>query len=279
MTARYPPGVVGYRDDMEAARVRIEAMEDQLRHALPATEVLRLQRELQKTERQLEKEFQRRSLAETAERELARARHDLHWLERLGTRMRSELTWSHRQLDAARRAAAKVAEREREIADLRVALDRESHRRQAAEREIGRLQICLAIERARGGVAPLSHVALDERREDLAERFALDRWPDRDDHELIDALRELAIVLGEAVWAQREGTPFDLFAELIEYLRELGHALHEDDGSTWGGRDATVDALAVTIEPFHLIVEVRRPNARRLTVELTRDGLRHVIRA
>ena len=268
-----------YRDDMEAARHRIEAMEDQLRHALPATEVLRLQRELQKTELQLEKEFQRRSLAESAERELARARHDLHWLERLGTRMRSELTWSHRQLDAARRAAAQVAEREREIVSLRVDLDRERQRRQAAQREIGRLQLGLVIERARGGVAPLSEIPLEERREDLATRFALDGWAERDDHELIAALRELAVELGEAIWAQREGTPFDRFAELIEYLRELGHPLHEDGGTTWGGRSAKLDELCLTIEPFHLTAEVHRPNARRLTVELTREGLRHVIRA
>lgn len=270
---------------MEAARQRVEVLERELHDRLGragsaplAIEVLELRRKLQDALVSLEAEERRRALAEeAATREEAQRAH-IAALEESLERVQGELQRRRRVDEALWRKAAQADLRVREAADLRAALKdaqassaREARRADAAEIELMRTQMRLAIELARPRVSePWSRDAVSTSHEQLTRTYDPDALLEMGLESLRPACARLAFLIAELIWSDTAADPGRL-GELLELLERAGHPLHRHDAVRLGPQPLDAPGLRLAIGPLALQVAVRRRDRREVIVTLSAE--------
>ncbi|MFK7986971.1 MAG: hypothetical protein AB8I08_13180 [Sandaracinaceae bacterium] len=242
---------MAYRDDMEAARRRVEALEEDLRQltVAPRTEggpsdeayarivalaeaLEDVQQELQRRRREHDELFRRAALSEVRRHELS-------------------------ALSKRCRDAETQAERERKRADY-------------AEIALMRTQMRLSIERARHKVEggwPASSIRhqRDEVRDAVGAK-ALDIATDR-----MGRLEQLTLLVADILWNPPTDPAADREA-LLATLRRSGHALVPRGDRRYGPRDPDAVGLRITLGPLALRVAYRAEDGTTEAVTLADDG-------
>ena len=230
---------VAYRDNMEAARRRVEALERELRELAttrtgdgPAPDkvyakVVALAESLEA----VQAELQRR-----------RREHETLWREAaLAEIRRRELDHMRRQLSRAKARA----ERERSRADF-------------AEIALMRTQMRLAIERARAGLnKPWPASAIRTHRDEVRRAAGAETLEALPEEALRAPLERLTLLVADTLWNPPTDPAADREA-LLATLRGAGHELAPDGDRHLGPADKNAPGLRIAFGPLALRLTLRR---------------------
>lgn len=242
---------MAYRDDMEAARRRVEALEEDLRQLTsgprleggPGDEAYARIVALAEALEDVQQELQRR-----------RREHDALFRQAALSEVR------RRELESLRKRARQAegqAERERKRADY-------------AEIALMRTQMRLSIERARQRVDegwPTS--AIRQQREEVERAVgaeALAAAPER-----MEQLERLTLLVADILWNPPTDPAADREA-LLATLRQSGHTLAARGDRRLGPVEAEGPGLRITIGPLALRVAYRDEDGTTEAVTLREDG-------
>lgn len=281
---------MSYRDDLDAARHRVEALERELRDIVPddsigsvEVEVVELRRRMAAMELTLEEEQFRRERAEIEAGELMMARDRLRTVEKALDLVQQELQRRRREHEPLWREAALAEIRRREIDVLQERFDetrgtaeQERKRADAAEVALIRTQMRLSVERARAQVrrpwptdAPAGEILRTYRAATLAAmpqdalRFELER---------------LILLVGDLLWNACSDTG-DEVAALFEILRRAGHALVAHAPTRFGPEPFGAPGLHVAIAPLALQITLLEDDGTVRLVTIADDvPLRYTVR-
>jgi hypothetical protein len=261
---------MSYRDELEAARRRIAALEADLRSLAPVErdprkpielEVAHLRRVLEETRLVLDQERARRASSERAIGEIPFLRRRLQDDEQLIDRLRVQVERHYRE--------AKITEpRLRELDALRHQAKSSEERAERAEREVFRLRMRLALERVRDVVPPEVGADLSRGIDAIAKRFGPDVWDVIDPDEVDLRLKQLVVFASHAVWPAKSGAKPDPDS-IVSVLEEIGHRLPPIDPWSWGPERVEMPGLRIRIRSIDLraVVKLERGALHVATLE------------
>lgn len=253
---------VGYRDDLEAARLRVDALERELRALVPddgvgsaELDLFELRRRLAATELTLAQERREREHAQSEARGLETARDRLVTLEKALELVQQELQRRRREHEPLWREAALAEIRGRELEVVRARLhevsesaEREAKRADVAEVALIRTQMRLSVERARAQIRlPWPRPADPAAFVRTTRPSALLAMPEE---ALRIELERLVLLVADALWnAPGAG---EAVSELFDVLRTAGHPLRAHASRRFGPDPPGAPGLTIAIAPLAL---------------------------
>lgn len=285
---RYPGRALVFRDDMEAARQRVELLERELEQLLPdahedrpplAVEVLELRRRLAAAESALAEARSTNARLETQAQAAAGRAAKLAALEESLERVQAELQRRRRVDEGLWRRAAQADLRGREADHLREELkearrtaEAEARRADVAEVALIRTQMRLAVELSRPRVDdPWPRTAIVSAQQALRAAYAPAALEALTWSALQDRARRLALLLAELVWHPLPEAP-DAARTLIELLQDAGHPLTRRDEVRLGPPSLEDPGLRLAVGPLALQVAVRRADGREVVVTISDEA-------
>lgn len=273
---------MSYRDELDAARLRVEALQRELRYLVPddsiggvEVEVVELRRRMAAMELTLQEEQHRRERAETEAGALMMARDRLRTVEKALELVQQELQRRRREHEPLWREAALGEIRRREIAALQERFDdtssnaeKERRRADAAEVALIRTQMRLSVERARAQVR--RPWPMDAPADEIGRTYlpaALAAMPQ-------DALRldleRLTLLVADLVWNVPTDTGEEV-AELFGVLRRAGHPLVAHAPSRFGPDPIGTPGLRIVIAPLGLQIRLLAADGSARLVTIADD--------
>lgn len=276
---------LGYRDDMEAARLRVDALERELETLVPRgggipieVQIVELRRRAANAENALERGRQERERGELAVQELAVARDRIRSLEEALEMVQGELQRRRREHEDLFRKAALAEVRVREAEMLRDQLaeattnqERETRRADVAIVTLIRTQMRLSVEHARPRIEdPWPQDAVRDRADELRSLYCPEALESLERESARRALTRLAFLIADLIWNPPAPTEADL-AELLSLLRDAGHPLIEHDNVRLGPLPPEDPGLSIAMAPLALQVVWADQNCCESVVTIADD--------